>query len=499
MNLTTRLGMASVVVAAFAGGTTTMGAVDVIFTNLQGDASSDVPGQPGLKFRTPLAPFLTLNGSPDGSRWIFKGFADDGETIDVMIVGEGTSAVTAAVEAEAAPGGGTYSFFDSDCGIADDGSFAFGARLTGLATNLDEVVITGGGGTAGVLAVAVRESDPAPGLTDNPPVIAGDELFGNSLNSTSVLNDGTVTFRADQIQNVDTDFESAVYIGLTPQAQEGTEVNLPSRGGGVFIDSFTALSGNTFTTDADGTSWIVEIDADPALGSTVETVLVDGQTQFGDGEILGEQGSPVDGIFAVFMSGDGDWYVRGDNADNSVWVVRNGTVIASSGDAVASGVTAGVPTWTSFLAVTANSAGDYLIVGGASDGEQYAVVNGSDVVMSSGDFIDLNGDDIDNDDLFIDTFNANDAVLGDDGSVYAFVAMRDGVGTDVGDALVTIQAGACAGDVNGDGATDSADLSVLIGNFGMAVPPGTGGDLNGDGTVDSADLSVMIGDFGCPN
>lgn len=55
----------------------------------------------------------------------------------------------------------------------------------------------------------------------------------------------------------------------------------------------------------------------------------------------------------------------------------------------------------------------------------------------------------------------------------------------------------CAGDVNGDGSTDSADLSVLIGNFGMAVPVGTSGDLNGDGVVDSADLSVLIGDFAC--
>lgn len=55
----------------------------------------------------------------------------------------------------------------------------------------------------------------------------------------------------------------------------------------------------------------------------------------------------------------------------------------------------------------------------------------------------------------------------------------------------------CAGDVNGDDATDAADLSVVIGNFGMAVAPGTNGDINGDGMVDAADLSVLIGDFGC--
>lgn len=55
----------------------------------------------------------------------------------------------------------------------------------------------------------------------------------------------------------------------------------------------------------------------------------------------------------------------------------------------------------------------------------------------------------------------------------------------------------CTADINGDGSTDAADLSVLVGAFGGAVPPGTSGDLNGDGAVDGADLAVFIGDFGC--
>lgn len=54
----------------------------------------------------------------------------------------------------------------------------------------------------------------------------------------------------------------------------------------------------------------------------------------------------------------------------------------------------------------------------------------------------------------------------------------------------------CPGDINGDGAVDSADLSIIIGRFGDLVPPLTQGDLNGDGKVDSADLSIVIGAFG---
>ncbi len=54
----------------------------------------------------------------------------------------------------------------------------------------------------------------------------------------------------------------------------------------------------------------------------------------------------------------------------------------------------------------------------------------------------------------------------------------------------------CPGDANGDGNVDSADLSVLLGQFGTSVTPGTGADYNSDGVVNSADLSVLLSNFG---
>lgn len=55
----------------------------------------------------------------------------------------------------------------------------------------------------------------------------------------------------------------------------------------------------------------------------------------------------------------------------------------------------------------------------------------------------------------------------------------------------------CPGDANGDGLVNSADLSVLLSQFGTAVTPGTGSDFNADGIVNSADLSVLLANFGC--
>lgn len=51
----------------------------------------------------------------------------------------------------------------------------------------------------------------------------------------------------------------------------------------------------------------------------------------------------------------------------------------------------------------------------------------------------------------------------------------------------------CIGDLNSDGAIDTADLGILIGQFGTSGPDA---DLNADGIVDTADLGILIGAFG---
>ncbi len=53
------------------------------------------------------------------------------------------------------------------------------------------------------------------------------------------------------------------------------------------------------------------------------------------------------------------------------------------------------------------------------------------------------------------------------------------------------------GDTNDDCQVNGADLSVLLGQFGQVVLPGTGADLNSDGAVNGADLSVLLSNFGC--
>lgn len=54
----------------------------------------------------------------------------------------------------------------------------------------------------------------------------------------------------------------------------------------------------------------------------------------------------------------------------------------------------------------------------------------------------------------------------------------------------------CPGDANADGVVNGADLSVLLGNFGLAGAGPEFGDFNGDGFCNGADLSVLLSQFG---
>ena len=64
-----------------------------------------------------------------------------------------------------------------------------------------------------------------------------------------------------------------------------------------------------------------------------------------------------------------------------------------------------------------------------------------------------------------------------------------------GESYVIFGRSACPTDINADGVIDTADLGILIGQFGT---PGPTADINYDGVVDTADLGILIAAFGTP-
>ncbi|MEM8835024.1 MAG: Ig-like domain-containing protein [Planctomycetota bacterium] len=57
----------------------------------------------------------------------------------------------------------------------------------------------------------------------------------------------------------------------------------------------------------------------------------------------------------------------------------------------------------------------------------------------------------------------------------------------------------CPGDVDGDGETDTADITLVVSNLGAGAPGATGtpGDADGDGETDTADITFVVSNLGC--
>ncbi|MFM7808555.1 MAG: hypothetical protein ACKPEA_11615, partial [Planctomycetota bacterium] len=53
----------------------------------------------------------------------------------------------------------------------------------------------------------------------------------------------------------------------------------------------------------------------------------------------------------------------------------------------------------------------------------------------------------------------------------------------------------CPGDLDRGGSVDTGDLSLLLMNFGLAMP-GDPADLDQSGQIDTADLSLILLSFG---
>ena len=80
-----------------------------------------------------------------------------------------------------------------------------------------------------------------------------------------------------------------------------------------------------------------------------------------------------------------------------------------------------------------------------------------------------------------------------DAGVFVSACLRLDVATDCDRDGVPDDCVSCPGDLDGDGAVDGSDLSVLLGYWGTANQTA---DLDGDGTVSGADLSVLLGNWG---
>lgn len=501
--------------------------IEVIYTKIPTHPSSIVPGALDLNgdpAETRFRAFEDLIGSPDGSQWLIKGRNQLGSDLETMLLlGSGTTGAVHAQEGQPIPDGEPgelFEFFGSGVGrFNDNGDFAYAARARNGDPSVKQKVISV---IDGVSTIETHESDPYTGLQDLPPNPSGDELVGNSIGSIHLLNNGTIGAQDSTIQNIHSTRRPAVFYDniAFQQSNVSTFVGID----GSTTETWLTLDSNAFYTTPNSSplslgepgTWIAQgRRVGQSFGDAV--LVINGAAALETGAEIGRTGVIVDDVFNTALQSNGDWYARGSTADGGDYAVRNGELIATTGDLVDPD---GTETWTdSFIAFSGNQNGDWLLIGSTdnvdSASNEVIVVNG-DIVVREGDPIDLDGNGKLDDDVFIgrgnDTltaFSGNNAFLADDGYLYFFASLRDSQGNDLNSdppfstplAFLRVQAidsgEPCVGDLNNDNVVNVLDLLSLLSAWGDC--PGCPEDLNGDDVVNVLDLLEQLGAWGeCP-
>lgn len=400
-----------------------------IYSNVPAHPTNLVPGM-GISFGTALSStFDRPYRSADGNSWIMTAIAGTGNTAtdEVIITGSGATGMTVFQEGVTTLDGGRTceaASIDQRVAINNAGNFAFTCNLSGATTD-DEVIVKSIGGT---LSIAAREGAVVG------PLIAG-ASFGITLDSPGIDNNNKVSFRST-LTGVPTGQTTAVFLQDMDSVamQFGvTAVNPPTPGGNLWQ---TLAAGDAFY-HATTSDWFAQGDTN---GTTTTDAIVAKNNQV----LLNEGSTPGGGLGNVgafvesFMFPGGDWMSRGTvmGSLDDDWVVYNGNLVSKGFDPVPGGLPGEVFDDATFAALyfgmTANDVGDYVYGGVTSnpDLDRNAVLVWSDgvtsnVILREGDPVDLDGNGLLDDNVFLSVFNNDDMFLTNDGWLYFFADLRN--------------------------------------------------------------------------
>lgn len=500
--------------------------IEVIYTKIPTHPSSIVPGARDLAGNPAVTNFRALENlyvSPDGSRWAFSGRTQQGGDLEtIVLMGSGLTGTAFAQEGQPVPGGlpgELIDFFGSGVGRFNDlNHFAYSLRARGGSSSTFHKVIYWNGVTS---AIVLQMGDLYTGLTDLAPNPSGDETVGNSVGSIHPLNNGSIGCQDSTILNIHTSRRPAIFYNHAKFQQTG--IDSPLDLGGI-PRQWTTIDANSFYTSPDGLRWVAL--GEIATGSTTnnDVLVVNGATVLQESLAIPSTSDIVSTIVVADVTSSGDWFARGA-LTSGVYAVRNGVVLAKTGDPITPGNT---ELWGgTFLAFDCNDVGDWILVGTTNNSDPardtVMVLNGDTILARENDPIDLNGNGMFDDNVFIgrgnntlSAFEPNDTNLTNDLLVYFFANLRDGAGNDLNSspafgapqAFLRINkstpCGLC-GDSNCDGEVNILDINFFVaavtGEAAWAAlfPGGAApcdflcaNNTNGDGEVNILDINNFI-------
>lgn len=420
----------------------------VIFSNIASDASSDVPGLLGFKFNAGTATqFERPFSSPDGNRWIFRATVQDTTDFDVIITGTGnTSAGATLLLREGTTsffdGARTYTAFGNTMGINNAGQYAFSGTVSAPTTSDSFIGRWNGGG----FDLIAQEGSAAAGQG----VGIG---YGSINDSAHILNNGDVRFRSASLTGATT--QQVLYNHTGPGTGTvlvQTDTTVPAGQLDAGVRSVDVLGANRFRSSANGAAHIWQGDLN---GTTTDDniMVVNGTVVAQEGFVLPGSGF-ASNVGANFSADAGSQQIsssgahtifRGPNADAIDWVARNGAVVAQTDAAIFTGsleLFDDAPFAATFFLNVVNNNGDY-VVGGTTNNANantnaVLVLNGLNVIAREGDAVDVNGNGLFDDNAFLSVFNNDDAFLTDDLRLFFTADLRDGAGTSIGQAFMTM-------------------------------------------------------------
>ncbi len=486
-----------------------LGDLEVIYSEVPGHHTAEVPGTRNLTGGLIYSEWLSMVElwmSPDGTQWAVRGQNNlpTTELDTVLVLGSGATGTTFLQDGQTVAGGFPGQVYDFFGTVTWDESnrLAYEARPRG--TNDDHMLVKFDGNDHDVV---LREGDPTVGAVNCT-------TFGNSMGSIHLLNDGRIGFVNTPVACTSSVFYPIFFYSHTAFVQCNVDSVKSEFGDEIWDGLLLEGSGGT----PDGQHHFITGDTANPITTADFILAIDGQSVMRESKII--PGTSIvlgpDGVFRVNMLANGDWYARGDDVNDRDWAIRNGQLIAKSGDPITAiesrgtrGTRGGPPRggadedWgLAFGNFTGNIHGDWVLAGNTThpdeDLDYVVVLNGLEVIIRESDPVDLDGDGLFNDDTFIRTIHPNDMYLTNGGMLYCLVTLKNGAGTNLGDAFVRMQViDECPGDINGDQSVNVTDLLALIAAWGPCADPGNcPADLNGDEIVNVTDLLALIAAWG---
>lgn len=422
--------------------------ITVIYTKIPTSPTSIIPGavnEAGVPVVTNFRAMEDIRVSPDGSRWVLRGrtqLTPDAETI--LMMGTGTTGSMFAQEGRPIPQGAAgelYDFFGSQVGqFNDNNEFAFSARAKGGVASVFQKVIRWSSGDG--FSLAYQMGDLIMGLSDIPANPSGDETVGNSTGAIHLLNNGRIGAHDPTVLNISTTRRPVLYYKepedgpITGFKQVGLSTVVGFGGSGTQV-----LSGisDSFRTTPDGAHWMTTGTFGPT-GSTTAIFVYDGEIRLQAGQAVPGSSTLVNTIVQTQLLSDGSWLARGLQPVSGVYAVKNGALLAKTGDAI---TPVSTENWAnSFFCLSGNKWGDWLIAGKSNNADpgmdDVIVVNGNRVILREGDPVDVDGNGLFDDDAFVGrgvnsnaSFVTDSVLLTGRREVYAIVNLRNGAGVDL--------------------------------------------------------------------